>query len=53
MSHGVDDMSLNSTTVLLCSWDSQNPNGEEGIRIISALEADPRERRLYLEQADD
>ena len=27
-----------------------NENGEEIIRIISAREADPRERRIYLEQ---
>ena len=30
----------------------ENPNGEETIRIISAREADPRERRVYLEQTD-
>ncbi len=29
----------------------ENQNGEEVIRIISAREADPRERRVYLEQA--
>jgi hypothetical protein len=29
----------------------ENPNGEEIIRIISAREADPRERRVCLEQA--
>jgi hypothetical protein len=29
----------------------ENPYGEEIIRIISAREADPRERRIYLEQA--
>ena len=28
----------------------ENSNGEETIRIISAREADPRERRVYLEQ---
>jgi uncharacterized DUF497 family protein len=28
----------------------ENQNGEEIIRIISAREADPRERRVYLEQ---
>ncbi len=28
----------------------ENPNGEEVIRIISAREADQRERRIYLEQ---
>ena len=31
----------------------ENPNGEEVIRIISAREADPQERRVYLEQALD
>jgi uncharacterized protein len=29
------------------------PNGEEVIRIIPAREADPRERRVYLEQAPE
>ena len=29
----------------------EDPNGEEVIRIISAREADTRERRIYLEQA--
>ena len=29
----------------------EKPNGEEVIRIISARQADPRERRIYLEQA--
>jgi uncharacterized protein len=28
----------------------ENPNGEEIIRIVSAREADPRERRIYLEK---
>ena len=31
----------------------ENPNVEETIRIISAREADPQERRIYLEQAAD
>ncbi len=31
----------------------EEPNGEETIRIISAREANPRERRIYLEQAVD
>ena len=31
----------------------ENPNGEEIIRIIPGREADPRERRIYLEQASD
>jgi uncharacterized DUF497 family protein len=29
----------------------ENSNGEEVIRIISAREADPSERRIYMEQA--
>jgi uncharacterized DUF497 family protein len=29
----------------------EESNGEEVIRIVSAREADPRERRIYLEQA--
>jgi hypothetical protein len=29
----------------------ENPNGEEVVRIIPAREADPRERRIYLEHA--
>jgi len=31
----------------------EDQNGEEVIRIISAREADPRERRIYLEQASE
>jgi uncharacterized DUF497 family protein len=31
----------------------ESPDGEETVRIISAREADPRERRIYLEQAAD
>ena len=31
----------------------EDPNGEETIRIISAREANPAERRIYLEQAPD
>jgi uncharacterized DUF497 family protein len=31
----------------------ESPDGEETIRIISAREAAPRERRIYLEQATD
>lgn len=31
----------------------EEPNGEEAIRIISAREANPRERRIYLEQATE
>jgi uncharacterized DUF497 family protein len=43
------------TTVLLVVhvYIEENPNGEEVIRIISAREADPRERRVYLEQTPD
>jgi uncharacterized DUF497 family protein len=29
----------------------ENPNGEENIRIVSAREANPSERRIYMEQA--
>ncbi len=32
-------------------YHEENPNGEEVIRIISAREADPHERRIYLEEA--
>ena len=31
----------------------EKPNGEEAIRIISAREANPRERRVYLEQTTE
>jgi len=31
----------------------ENPDGEETIRIVSAREADPQERRVYLEQTVD
>ena len=31
----------------------EKPNGEETIRIISAREANPRERRIYLEQTTE
>lgn len=31
----------------------EEPNGEETIRIISAREANSRERRIYLEQATE
>jgi uncharacterized protein len=31
----------------------EEPHGEETVRIISAREANPRERRIYLEQAID
>jgi uncharacterized DUF497 family protein len=31
----------------------ENPDGEEIIRIISAREADPRERSVYIEQTSD
>ena len=43
------------TAVLLVvhAYIDEDPNGEETIRIISAREADPRERRIYLQQATD
>jgi uncharacterized DUF497 family protein len=31
----------------------ETPNSEEIIRIVSARQADPRQRRVYLEQAPD
>jgi hypothetical protein len=31
----------------------EEPTGEETVRIISAREANPRERRIYMEQAAD
>src|ERR1019366_2483485 len=36
--------------VVVHVYREENENGEEIIRIISAREADPRERRIYLEQ---
>jgi len=33
-----------------CIYREENPNGAETIRLVSAREADPRERRIYLEQ---
>jgi uncharacterized DUF497 family protein len=35
------------------AYREEDANGEEIIRIISAREADPRERRIYLEQASN
>jgi uncharacterized DUF497 family protein len=37
-------------TALVHMYREENANGEEVIRIISAREADKRERRIYLEQ---
>jgi uncharacterized protein len=37
--------------VVVHVYREEEPNGEEIIRIISAREADPRERRIYLDQA--
>jgi uncharacterized protein len=37
--------------LLVHVYRKENLNGEEVIRIISAREADPRERRIYMEQA--
>jgi uncharacterized DUF497 family protein len=43
----------NAVLFVVQVYREENPNGEEVIRIISAREADPRERRIYLEQASD
>jgi uncharacterized DUF497 family protein len=43
----------NAVLFVVHVYREENPNGEEVIRIISAREADPRERRIYLEQASD
>ena len=39
--------------VVVHAYLEENPNGEETIRVISAREAGPHERRSYLEQTDD
>jgi uncharacterized DUF497 family protein len=41
----------NAVLVVVHVYREENPNGEEVIRIVSARAADPRERRIYLEQA--
>jgi uncharacterized DUF497 family protein len=40
----------NAVLLVVHVYREENPNGEEAIRIVSAREADPRERRIYLEQ---
>jgi uncharacterized protein len=47
--HGIG--AVRKAVLLVVHVCEENPNGEEVIRIISAREADPRERRIYLEQA--
>ena len=49
--HGIG--AVRKAVLLVVHVYKENPNGEEVIRIISAREADPRERRIYLEQAPD
>jgi uncharacterized DUF497 family protein len=44
---------LSAVLLVVHVYREKNSNGEEVIRIISAREADQRERRVYLEQADD
>jgi uncharacterized DUF497 family protein len=48
--HGLGAVS-NSVLLVVHLCLEENQNGEEIIRIISAGEADPCERRIYLEQA--
>jgi hypothetical protein len=49
--HGIG--SVRRAVLLVVHVYREDKNGEEIIRIISAREADPRERRVYLEQASD
>src|SRR5580658_9367171 len=41
----------NAVLLVVHAYLEEDSNGEEVIRIISVREADPRERRVYLEQA--
>jgi uncharacterized protein len=50
--HGIGAV-RNAVLLVVHVYCEENPNGEEVIRIVSAREADPRERRIYLEQAPD
>ena len=43
----------NAVLLVVHVYLEDDSDGEETIRIISAREADPRERRIYLEQAAD
>jgi uncharacterized protein len=50
--HGIGAV-RNAVLLVVHLYREENSNGEEVVRIISAREADPRERRVYLEQAID
>jgi len=50
--HGIGAV-RNAVLLVVHVYVEENLHGEETIRIISAREADPRERRIYLEQATD
>lgn len=43
----------NAVLLVVHIYLEEKPNGEETIRIISARQASPHERRVYLEQATD
>src|SRR5688500_8244760 len=43
----------NAVLLVVHVYRKENSHGEEIIRIVSAREADPRERRIYLEQTFD
>jgi uncharacterized DUF497 family protein len=47
--HGIGAVQA-AVLIVVHVYREENSNGEEVIRIISAREADPRERRVYLEQ---
>jgi uncharacterized protein len=44
---------VQATVLLVVHVYREESDGEEIIRIVSAREADPQERRVYLEQASD
>jgi len=50
--HGIGAV-RKAVLVVVHVYRMENSHGEEIIRIISAREADPRERRVYLEQTPD
>ena len=45
-------LELPAVLLVVHVYREDKPNGEEIIRIISAREANERERRVYLDQAD-
>ncbi|MCX6631298.1 MAG: BrnT family toxin [Candidatus Solibacter sp.] len=48
--HGIGAV-RKAVLLVVHAYREENSNGEEIIRIVSARKADPRERRIYLEQA--